>query len=238
MIARPRIEWLPLAALALFAAAAGCAAGAPCDGKPRACLDVRIEGHVAPLDSLSIAFTSGTSTNTLHAETGPTMPPIVPPVQVALRLPATTSDGPFELEIVGRAAGAEAAAGSAQGQLSSGRGSIDITLTSETGGDLAIGDLASADLAVADLAAADLATDLAAPDLSAHDLAGSTGCTANSCVNPPSTCFTSPGACQPSGVCSYPFASPATPCNDGNACTVNDQCNGTGVCVGQSLDGC
>lgn len=45
-------------------------------------------------------------------------------------------------------------------------------------------------------------------------------------------CFTA-GTCAPtSGVCSNPYAASGTACNDLNASTINDVCNGSGVCAG------
>jgi hypothetical protein len=63
-------------------------------------------------------------------------------------------------------------------------------------------------------------------------------CQSGACVGGnPITCLASDqchvaGACDPSsGTCSNPPAAAGTACNDGNACTVNDACDGAGVCV-------
>jgi hypothetical protein len=53
------------------------------------------------------------------------------------------------------------------------------------------------------------------------------------CNSPPGQCYQAAGTCNTgNGSCAYaPLASGAT-CNDGNACTRTDRCNGTGGCAG------
>lgn len=48
-------------------------------------------------------------------------------------------------------------------------------------------------------------------------------------------CQSGAGVCNPgSGVCEYTNASNTTACNDGNACTTIDLCDGSGACVGNA----
>ncbi len=55
-------------------------------------------------------------------------------------------------------------------------------------------------------------------------------CTNVSCTTPPTNgCYAAGGTCS-KGSCTY-LPNPAlTPCTDGNACTVGDQCDGSGTC--------
>ena len=80
------------------------------------------------------------------------------------------------------------------------------------------------------------------------DLCESGVCTGSNpvaCNTPPDTCHTTAGAtCNPAnGTCDYPAAPNGTACNDGNACTQTDACQG-GVCAGsnpvvcKASDGC
>lgn len=54
-------------------------------------------------------------------------------------------------------------------------------------------------------------------------------CTGVSCVTPPNECYAVPGTCS-GGTCSYSFQSAGTSCDDGDACTLNDECDGGGAC--------
>ncbi|WP_224242401.1 putative metal-binding motif-containing protein [Hyalangium gracile] len=57
--------------------------------------------------------------------------------------------------------------------------------------------------------------------------------TLKSCGMPPSQCHQTPGTCNSAnGVCTYDFKPAAASCNDTVGCTVNDVCNGAGVCQG------
>ncbi|SEU01337.1 choice-of-anchor A family protein [Stigmatella erecta] len=65
--------------------------------------------------------------------------------------------------------------------------------------------------------------------------AGSCGGMALSCDSPPNTqCYQAAGTCS-NGACSYVPKSAGTPCNDNNACTKGDTCNGVGACTGTEL---
>ena len=51
--------------------------------------------------------------------------------------------------------------------------------------------------------------------------------------NAPGVCRVGPGTCVPGdGGCEYPPADAGVPCNDGNNCSYNDACNGSGTCTG------
>ena len=66
---------------------------------------------------------------------------------------------------------------------------------------------------------------------------GNGTCSGNSvaCNTPPNNqCFNSPGSCS-GGNCSYTKKPVGTGCNDGNSCTVTDECNADGVCVGSAM---
>ena len=54
------------------------------------------------------------------------------------------------------------------------------------------------------------------------------------CVTPSAGgCYASTGMCDPStGICAYAFLNAGTSCDDGNPCTVSDQCNGIGFLLG------
>ncbi len=58
----------------------------------------------------------------------------------------------------------------------------------------------------------------------------------NPVVCPPGGQCENPGTCSPAtGVCSAPVPKPSgAVCNDGNACSLNDRCNGAGACAGTS----
>jgi hypothetical protein len=49
------------------------------------------------------------------------------------------------------------------------------------------------------------------------------------CITPPGQCLDSAGTCS-DGVCYYPPKPAGAPCSDGNACTLNDECDGGGSC--------
>jgi hypothetical protein len=51
------------------------------------------------------------------------------------------------------------------------------------------------------------------------------------CDSPPSGCHQPAGTCV-NGACAYSFHPAGVTCNDGNAFTTGDTCNGSGVCVG------
>jgi hypothetical protein len=56
------------------------------------------------------------------------------------------------------------------------------------------------------------------------------------CATPPGACFQAAGVCNPvSGVCTYAPKAAGASCDDGNACTSPDACNGSGTCVGATL---
>ncbi|QRO01913.1 hypothetical protein JRI60_24295 [Archangium violaceum] len=65
---------------------------------------------------------------------------------------------------------------------------------------------------------------------------GSGKCAAGSprtCNTPPGQCYASTGTCSGlTGACEYAFLPSTTTCNDGNPCTVDDRCNGSGGCGG------
>ncbi len=62
------------------------------------------------------------------------------------------------------------------------------------------------------------------------------------CVSPPTPCLSSPGACSlAAGECKYSPKGAGATCDDGQASTVGDQCDGAGTCVGQppcTVGGC
>ncbi|REG37509.1 hypothetical protein ATI61_101495 [Archangium gephyra] len=51
------------------------------------------------------------------------------------------------------------------------------------------------------------------------------------CNSPPNPCFEPSGTCA-SDTCTYKPIAKGKLCDDGNSCTVSDQCNGAGICVG------
>src|SRR5207245_11651254 len=72
-------------------------------------------------------------------------------------------------------------------------------------------------------------------------------CTVDSCDTTTGTCRHDPLSCddgnactkdscdafpEPSGGCRHTYLSAGTACNDGNARTANDACNGSGLCAG------
>jgi hypothetical protein len=59
---------------------------------------------------------------------------------------------------------------------------------------------------------------------------GGTCCGTSSCVEPPGQCYQPAGTCS-DGTCDYTFKAAGSSCNDGNACTTNDRCDGSGVCI-------
>jgi hypothetical protein len=64
--------------------------------------------------------------------------------------------------------------------------------------------------------------------------------TAVQCNSPPNTaCYEAAGQCNAaSGQCSYTPRAASASCNDGDACTTNDRCNGSGSCAGTTLPPC
>jgi hypothetical protein len=64
--------------------------------------------------------------------------------------------------------------------------------------------------------------------------AGSCAGTTTACNAPPSQCHEPAGVCS-NGQCSYAFKAHTASCDDGNPCTVNDVCDGAGVCAGTTL---
>lgn len=59
------------------------------------------------------------------------------------------------------------------------------------------------------------------------------------CNTPPSQCHESAGTCSAAtGTCTYALKAAATACDDANACTTNDTCNGAGGCAGVDLPAC
>jgi hypothetical protein len=54
------------------------------------------------------------------------------------------------------------------------------------------------------------------------------------CTTPPSACHGLPGT-YANGVCTYPFKGAGTTCDDANACTTGDVCNGAGTCGGSAI---
>jgi hypothetical protein len=59
------------------------------------------------------------------------------------------------------------------------------------------------------------------------------------CNSPPGQCYQSAGSCRVAdGECDYPFKASTAACNDSNACTTNDTCNGSGGCAGAPLPPC
>jgi hypothetical protein len=57
--------------------------------------------------------------------------------------------------------------------------------------------------------------------------------TLKSCGTPPTLCHESTGTCNTAnGECDYAFKAASASCDDGEACTEDDACNGAGVCQG------
>jgi MYXO-CTERM domain-containing protein len=57
------------------------------------------------------------------------------------------------------------------------------------------------------------------------------------CNTPPSACHLSQGSCN-AGTCGYELKRAGSPCDDGDACTTDDVCNGQGSCDGAPLLAC
>jgi hypothetical protein len=51
------------------------------------------------------------------------------------------------------------------------------------------------------------------------------------CTNPPAQCYEPTGTCA-NDTCSYKLKAAGASCDDGNPCTVSDQCNSAGICAG------
>ncbi|NOK21129.1 kelch repeat-containing protein [Corallococcus carmarthensis] len=67
-----------------------------------------------------------------------------------------------------------------------------------------------------------------------NDVCGSTGtCSGTSvaCEAPPGQCYQSAGTCS-DGSCSYAYKAAGAACDDGDACTLSETCNGSGGCAG------
>ncbi|RKH18807.1 hypothetical protein D7V77_33520 [Corallococcus sp. CA041A] len=54
---------------------------------------------------------------------------------------------------------------------------------------------------------------------------------ATHCDSPPGQCYEAAGACS-NGTCSYTYKAAGAGCDDGDACTVGETCNGNGGCAG------
>jgi hypothetical protein len=62
---------------------------------------------------------------------------------------------------------------------------------------------------------------------------GCTGANLIACNTPPGQCYEAAGSCAPAtGACSYPPSPSTRSCNDSNACTHTDRCDGSGGCGG------
>jgi hypothetical protein len=57
----------------------------------------------------------------------------------------------------------------------------------------------------------------------------------NLCTSPPGACYESTGTCT-GGDCSYTPKPSSAVCNDADACTTGDHCDGSGNCVGTTMD--
>jgi hypothetical protein len=55
------------------------------------------------------------------------------------------------------------------------------------------------------------------------------------CFAPAVLCFSPQGTCV-AGNCEHPPLAPGAPCNDGDACTEDDMCDGAGGCVGNDIE--
>ncbi|NOK18538.1 kelch repeat-containing protein [Corallococcus carmarthensis] len=67
-----------------------------------------------------------------------------------------------------------------------------------------------------------------------NDICGSTGAcsgTSIACEAPPGQCYQSAGSCS-DGSCSYAYKTAGASCDDGDACTLGETCNGSGGCAG------
>jgi hypothetical protein len=62
------------------------------------------------------------------------------------------------------------------------------------------------------------------------------------CDEPPGLCWENPGTCDEDGECIYTPRAMGSDCEDGNACTLDDECDSTGNCVAGAIcetgDGC
>ncbi|NPC70084.1 hypothetical protein HPP05_10045 [Corallococcus exiguus] len=65
----------------------------------------------------------------------------------------------------------------------------------------------------------------------ACDGAGVCAGSATRCESPPGQCYESSGTCS-NGTCSYTYKAAGESCDDGDACTLGETCNGTGGCMG------
>jgi hypothetical protein len=115
-------------ALAVALLVAGCGSNDPCDGKPAACVAVKVLGSQL-LDQLDVTagLAGGRQLVGRVAEMS-----FTPPVQFALLLPADTV-GPVEVGLVGRQGGAEVASGSGQATVTEGRGALTVRLAPLSG---------------------------------------------------------------------------------------------------------
>lgn len=79
--------------------------------------------------------------------------------------------------------------------------------------------------------------------LSDKDCAAADRCTAGACVSrdgacrsdadcasPPGACWDARGHCGADATCTYTAATTGAPCDDGDACTASDRCDGRGAC--------
>ncbi|NOK23962.1 hypothetical protein HMI50_44070, partial [Corallococcus carmarthensis] len=67
-----------------------------------------------------------------------------------------------------------------------------------------------------------------------NDVCDSTGTCAGApvaCEAPPGQCYQSAGSCS-DGSCSYAYKAAGAACDDGDACTLSETCNGSGGCAG------
>ncbi len=127
-------SWSLLGFAALVACAAGCGASSkatdPCDGQPGACIGLRVEGSVSPLDKLSIYVGAP-----VNASMVTPMSTFTLPAKVALILPAGTT-GSVAVSVDGLDKGVVKGQGGGTVILSAlGRGQLTVTLTAP-GGDL------------------------------------------------------------------------------------------------------
>jgi hypothetical protein len=61
--------------------------------------------------------------------------------------------------------------------------------------------------------------------------AGACTGTATQCESPPGQCYVAAGTCS-NGACNYEYKAAGASCDDGDACTVGEECNGAGGCAG------
>ena len=57
------------------------------------------------------------------------------------------------------------------------------------------------------------------------------------CNAPPGVCYIAPGTCV-EGRCEYEFKAQSTPCEDGDLCTLDDECDGQGSCLSGNVLTC